>query len=52
MDLTAEPGSACLSRDLALSSTQLLDRRLYGFLLAGLLIPMGTLGDQGESNVG
>jgi DHA2 family multidrug resistance protein-like MFS transporter len=36
-----------LSRDLAPSSTQLLwIVDIYGFLLAGLLIPMGTLGDR------
>ena len=48
MDLTVlNLAVPALSRDLAPSSTQLLwIVDIYGFLLAGLLIPMGTLGDR------
>src|SRR5262245_7867255 len=48
MDLTVlNLALPALSRDLAPSSTQLLwIVDIYGFLLAGLLIPMGTLGDR------
>jgi MFS transporter, DHA2 family, multidrug resistance protein len=48
MDLTVlNLAVPALSRDLTPSSTQLLwIVDIYGFLLAGLLIPMGTLGDR------
>jgi MFS transporter, DHA2 family, multidrug resistance protein len=48
MDLTVlNLAVPALSRDLRPSSTQLLwIVDIYGFLLAGLLIPMGTLGDR------
>jgi MFS transporter, DHA2 family, multidrug resistance protein len=48
MDLTVlNLALPALSRDLTPSSTQLLwIVDIYGFLLAGLLIPMGTLGDR------
>ena len=48
MDLTVlNLAVPALSRDLAPSSTELLwIVDIYGFLLAGFLIPMGTLGDR------